>query len=136
MGLAGAGVDAGGDEAGGEDEVEAPLVMEPVPMGQNLFRVVEPPEAAALNENSGVPTPSPNGQMMKPFFVEFEQASLYQNERIPAAWKAGSQIWQFPNPSCVGEAGPSVDSVPGPTWVVPNDSLPLIGGGWTVGPRL
>ncbi len=86
-----------------------------------LYRVVEAPEASALRASGGLPTPSPTGQESKPFFKTLEQAIRYQ-EQVDALF-GPTQIWRFANPVGVGEEGPPVDTVPGPTWHVPNNDL-------------
>ncbi|GMV88430.1 MAG: hypothetical protein AMXMBFR81_13610 [Chthonomonas sp.] len=86
-----------------------------------LFRVVEAPEANALGASRGLPTRPPTGQESKPFFTTWEQALRYQ-EQIDRLF-GPTQIWRFDNPDDVGEEGPPVDTVPGPTWHVPNSDL-------------
>lgn len=86
-----------------------------------LFRVVEAPEASALRASGGLPTPPPTGQESKSFFKPLEQVIRYQ-EQIDRLF-GPTQIWRYENPNDVGEEGPPVDTVPGPTWHVPNSDL-------------
>ena len=91
---------------------------------QRLYRVAGREESGATAGNGGRPVASPRGQEAKPFWTTRKQAEEYQVK--VEKWDKDTVIWQWRNPNRVGELGPKLDFIPGPSHHIPNGQLPRV----------